>query len=219
MAAKKPAKKAPAKKRNYDWEAIGREYRMGQLSIREIGRIYGPSDAGIIGKAKKLGWRRDLSDEVRRATRSKLAAEAAKASDLVSTANTQELVEQAATRAVAVNNGHLAMANRLRRILNGGMILMESHLGMIPQLQGEEKEQYLRVLTAEGGIDEDAVRKLFVGRPDGVAAVLRSITEGVDRVQRMERLALAMDDAPPETNDDFRARLMRARERNVQRQS
>lgn len=57
------------KKRRFDWEAIEKEFRAGAMSIREIGRQYGPSDMAIRKRAKKLGWKRDLTDEVRRRVR------------------------------------------------------------------------------------------------------------------------------------------------------
>lgn len=52
-----------------DWEAIERDYRAGQLSIREIARKHGISDTAIRKEAKARGWQRDLADKVRKAVR------------------------------------------------------------------------------------------------------------------------------------------------------
>lgn len=52
-----------------DWEAIEREYRAGQLSIREVARKHGVSDTAIRKEAKAKGWKRDLADKVRKAVR------------------------------------------------------------------------------------------------------------------------------------------------------
>ena len=51
-----------AAKATLDREAIEREFRAGQLSVSEIGRIYGVTHTAILKKAKKLGipvWRFD----------------------------------------------------------------------------------------------------------------------------------------------------------------
>jgi hypothetical protein len=44
-----------------DWPVIEREYRAGQLSVKELGRQYKLSDAVIRKRAKAYGWTRDLS--------------------------------------------------------------------------------------------------------------------------------------------------------------
>jgi len=48
-----------------DWEAIEREYRAGQLSIREIGRKHGVSDTAVRKEAKARGWVRGEAAPVR----------------------------------------------------------------------------------------------------------------------------------------------------------
>jgi predicted DNA-binding protein YlxM (UPF0122 family) len=48
-----------------DWEAIEREYRAGQLSVREIARQYAVSEGAIRKRAKAEGWERALADVVR----------------------------------------------------------------------------------------------------------------------------------------------------------
>lgn len=56
-----------------DWEAVEREYRAGQLSIREIARQHGVTDTGIRKKAHSEGWQRDLADRVRKSATEMLA--------------------------------------------------------------------------------------------------------------------------------------------------
>ena len=55
-----------------DWDAIEREYRAGQLSVRQIARQYEISDKVIRNRAKALGWERDLTDQVTAKVRSDL---------------------------------------------------------------------------------------------------------------------------------------------------
>ena len=68
---KKQGKKRKPKSR-YDWEAIGRDYRAGRLSLREIGRRYSIDASYVHRKAKEYGWKRDLSEEIKAAARRKL---------------------------------------------------------------------------------------------------------------------------------------------------
>ena len=55
-----------------DWEAIERAYRAGLLSVRAIGESHGVNHATILKRAKKEDWKRDLTDQVRAATKQKV---------------------------------------------------------------------------------------------------------------------------------------------------
>jgi transposase-like protein len=52
-----------------DWEKIEIEYRAGQMSVREIARLCGVSEAAVRKKAKALGWERSPADEAPAAAR------------------------------------------------------------------------------------------------------------------------------------------------------
>ena len=114
-----------AKRKQYDWEAIEREYRAGALSIREIARQHGCSDPAIIKRAKKHGWKRDLTEKVRKQVSAKLV------STEVSTANVSEdeIVDAAAKRGVEVVRSH-------RKLIGNTINLAE-------RLINEAKEQKL----------------------------------------------------------------------------
>ncbi len=97
-----------------DWESIRKEYRVGQLSIREIARQYGVSEGAIRKKAKKYGWQRDLTAKVNSKVAELVRTE-------VRTPNTQEdanLIDQAADRALKVVELHRKDAKELRRSWN-----------------------------------------------------------------------------------------------------
>jgi hypothetical protein len=55
-----------------DWEAIERDYRCGQLSIRQIAERYTVAVSAITRRSKKDAWSRDLSAEVAKQTKAKL---------------------------------------------------------------------------------------------------------------------------------------------------
>lgn len=85
-----------------DWEAIEREYRAGQLSLREIGRQYDVTAPAVLKRAKKHGWERDLSNRVRESVNAKLVRETARETAPVNAVNAQEAVALAAARGVDV---------------------------------------------------------------------------------------------------------------------
>lgn len=72
----KPTTKPPARKR-VDWEAIERDYRTGQFSLRELEKKHGAGFSKIGKRAKDEAWSKDLADAVRQATSAALIAEVA----------------------------------------------------------------------------------------------------------------------------------------------
>lgn len=80
-----PKKTAPAKKAtdqteekpkraSIDWEAIEIHYRAGIRSLKDIGTEFGVSDAGIIKRAKRDGWERDLKAKIQAKAAAKVSA-------------------------------------------------------------------------------------------------------------------------------------------------
>ena len=55
-----------------DWELIENEYRIGQLTVRQMADKHGVNKTTITDRAKKHGWTRDLSEAVRVATKAAL---------------------------------------------------------------------------------------------------------------------------------------------------
>ena len=47
-----------------DWEAVEREYRVGLLSLSEIGGLHGVAKSRISVVARRDGWQRDLSKRI-----------------------------------------------------------------------------------------------------------------------------------------------------------
>lgn len=56
-----------------DWEAIERAYRAGAGSLRALAETYGTKEGTIRSRAKAQGWQRDLTEQVRAATRQKIS--------------------------------------------------------------------------------------------------------------------------------------------------
>ena len=67
--------------RRIDWNRIERLYRAGMLTVVEIAKECSVPESNIRYHAKKMGWKRDLTDEVRRTTRTKLVENLASCKD------------------------------------------------------------------------------------------------------------------------------------------
>lgn len=102
-----------------DWEAIERAFRAGSLSIRAIAERYGTSESTIRSRANRNGWQRDLTEQVKTATKSKLSRKVSRTS--VAHAQVREdaqIVDEASDEAVSVVLGHREDLARWRRLAN-----------------------------------------------------------------------------------------------------
>lgn len=99
-----------------DWEAIERAYRAGSLSLRGIADKYDTNEGTIRSRAKKNGWLRDLTAQVRTATHGKLSRDTSRTD--VTQREEAEIVEEAATEAASVVLSHRADLAQWRGIAN-----------------------------------------------------------------------------------------------------
>ena len=60
------------KRRRIDWDAVERDYRVTQMTLRELAAKHGCTHGAVAQQAKKKGWTRDLTPAVRHATNAKL---------------------------------------------------------------------------------------------------------------------------------------------------
>lgn len=97
----------------YDWEAIERDYRAGQLSIRHLATKHGIPESTVRSKAKAEGWQRDLTEDVRAATQAKLSR-----SSRSGTPHTEDakIIEEASSEAANLVTEHRQAVARWRRI-------------------------------------------------------------------------------------------------------
>lgn len=111
MAAKGKNPVAPEKRKRTDWDAVERDYRTSQMTLREMAAKHGCSHGRIAQRAKAEGWSRDLSGAIKQATDAKLI-EASVSSLLTTQANqaTQELTN--VVMVAAEVNTRVIMAHR-----------------------------------------------------------------------------------------------------------
>lgn len=85
-----------------DWEAIERAYRAGSLSIRAIGELHGANHATILKRAKKHGWERDLTEQVRAATQRKVTTSVTTALGKSEAVTNAQIIDEASDQAAAL---------------------------------------------------------------------------------------------------------------------
>ncbi|MBI6547255.1 hypothetical protein [Xenorhabdus lircayensis] len=118
-----------------DWEAIESAYRAGSLSIREIAAKHGVSDTAIRKRASANGWQRDLTDQVKKATRTKLVrSEVRRVGSQPAVRTDEDIIEQASSEAAGVVLGHRTdladwrrITNKLRTFLDDVEITEDNH--------------------------------------------------------------------------------------------
>lgn len=168
--------------RKIDYIAIEADYREGSKSVRQIAREYGCDEKTIRIRAKKCGWERDLSEDVRRKTKEKLIRKERIDSDSADTPSRKqltddEIIEQAAERNRKVVEGHLAKAHRLQDMAERTMKLLEAVLS-----------------AAEKGEEPDL--KLVLGKGDCYHTLLRACMDVTKNAVELERKGLNIEDQP-----------------------
>lgn len=198
MTAKKPI----------DWEAIERDFRLGQLSLRALAEKHGCTAAAISKKSKEKGWVRDATAEVRERTRAALLTaprkEEAKVNGVNSTVNTptQEDIE------VAVQT-NLQVISRHRRDIAKGHGLV--HL-LFKQLESaaQDREELENLIEEDTKEDDNAMRRNKLMKAISLpvhAAVLRDLSTSLKNFIPLERQAFNLDEQ--EHEEPYEERLRR----------
>lgn len=136
-----------AKRKIIDWEAIEKEYRSGALSIAEIARQHDITHPAILKRAKRFGWSRDLSTEVRKRIRQKLVTDSVTSNNIDET----EVTEAAAERGAEIIRLHRRDISSLRELEE--QLIKELKDGptklYLAQYQGQIIEKIVGLTAAE----------------------------------------------------------------------
>jgi hypothetical protein len=173
-----PDNTAPPARRRADWEAIERDYRTGQFSDQELADKHGNvvSRQAISKRAKVQGWQKDLSREVRQATKAKLIAEQ------VREKVAGEVAERVAKSGNATVQAVLAAAETNKQVILG-------HRRDIAKVRDITMTLVDALETAASEKDES--KRLPLG--DLVLTAQRA-GQSLSRLQQMERVAFGLDE-------------------------
>ncbi|WP_445012181.1 hypothetical protein [Vreelandella stevensii] len=186
-------------KRN-DWELIEREYRTGRFSLAQLEARHGVNRSNISRRAKKYGWKKDLSSKVRERTQEKIARVSLPPEAQEALAEQDDaIIEFAANENAAVVKGHRTTLERWRGITNRYAEILE----------GQVEKGTIVVDLPAGGTAEVDVPLDYVGKCLGFG------TQALERVVKLERQNYGLDlkdDDPkaPEaelTDDELEARI------------
>ena len=173
---------ADAKRPSADWEAIEREYRAGQLSVSEIGRLHGVSHTAINKRAKKEEWARDLSSRVREAVSARLVSEE------VSIATEVAAIDLAAARGVKIIREHQSSIGRGQKLVNLLFEEMEQATTSISEIEDE-----IEIETAN---DKNTQRRTIMLKAVALptrASTLSSLSAALKTLVGLERQAFNLD--------------------------
>ena len=227
---KKPRKgdTGAVKKPPTDWEAVERDYRTTNLTMRELGRLHSVSHAAISKKAEKLNWARDLTKAVKQATESKLINAAVKTAvtTTVTNAVTTAVAQSAevakttteAVMAVAELNKDVILGHRkdIRKVRNLAMT-MADELEQVT-LNQDKLADFFEVMTED--MDDAALasaRRTFqdlVKLPSRIAGA-KALSETLTKLQALERTAFSLDDDGQKEGDKAAVTRMTDAERAV----
>lgn len=173
-----------------DWEAVEREYRAGQLSVSEIGRMSGCSHTAIQKKSKALGWTRNLRERVREEVAARLVAEG------VATGNVRETVERAAERDIQLIREH-------RRDIGDGRQAVRE---LFTELRGttKDRDEIERAIETETQDDANGKRRTTMLKAVSLpvrAAIAANLAIALKNLVGIERTAFGMESGTPFDGD------------------
>ena len=178
-------------KKQIDWEAIQAHYSAGIRSLMDIAKEYGVSDAGILKRAKKEDWTRNLTARIQAKADAKVSA--ALVSEEVSArrlVNEREIVEANAELQYKVRISHRKDIQRVKALLLlqlGEAELQTVDIALFKQL-GE-----LMACPDDNGIDKlNELYKKATSLPSRVT-VVKQVTETLAMLIKLEREAFGID--------------------------
>lgn len=191
-----------SKKKQIDWDKIERDYRADVLSIAQISRESGAPSSTIRTRAKRNGWKRDLS------TRIKMRADEFVNQDAIKNAITniqdsEELtVDENARLTAGVRLSHRKDIQRARRMT---VTMMDDLEVMIGQDGRESLAELLKALVDEGLIEErDSTAIAAYKKATGLSqqiANMQKLADTMTKFVALERQAWNLDELDNKTHD------------------
>ena len=157
-----------SRRSNVDWDSVEREYRAGIRSLADIGAEYDVSAPGILKKARKEGWDRDLSAKIQAKVEAKVNAalvnKAVNADDLINErqiieANAQTIADKVLSQQKVVKKSVAFAESLLDEAIKVGVATDDldklGELMAAPDENGRDKlnELYKKIISMHGRVD------------------------------------------------------------------
>lgn len=184
-------------RRKIDWDRIEAEYRVGQLTVRELGEKHGVAFESISRHMKKRGIERDLTDQVRAATK---AAVIANEVNKASTERQQKVVD-AVSVAAKVNSDLIERHKGAIGALRGLAETMAAELVQSSEaLQSGVKDDDIVAAAGALGLSADQVRSLVANVALPARAMVADKLAGViTKLVPLERKTYGIDEGDGDT--------------------
>lgn len=193
-----------------DWQAIEREYRVGQLSLRALAEKHGTTASTISRRAAKFGWVQDASQEVRERTRAALLVTAEEGEGACNTVASARNTPTREDIDVAVQTNLVVMGRHRKDIAHGHRIV-----GLLFQQLEEAAQSRAELegaIDAECADDETGQRKGRMLKAISLpvhAGVIRDLSTALKNLIPLERQAYNLDEVSSEESiEDRLARLV-----------
>lgn len=175
---------------NTDWEAIETDYRVGIVSLREIGRIHGVSDTAIRKRAKAEGWVRDLTEKVRERTRDKVVR------DIGSRGGSQEQRVQTDAEAIeAASDTQASVLRSHRNDIATGRRIIATLFNELTEAT-DHRHAIDEAIEVETASDRNGQRAAMMRRAvalPGRASTMQSLAGALKNIVALERQAFNID--------------------------
>lgn len=201
-----------------DWESVELQYRAGIRSLKDIGREFAVSDAGILKRAKRDGWTRDLRAKIQAKAEAKVSAALVRAevSERTKIAE-RELVEANAEAVAKIRLSQRADIKRSRALCMKLLTELEQQTDQVPELA--ELGELLRAPDERGQDKRNDIYQAVISLPERTKT-MKALAESLRIMVSLEREAFGIDaqaDAGAEGDKDFLERLLNARARAAAR--
>ena len=177
-----------------DWDAIERDYRLGQFTLRQIAKKHGVTAGGISRKAEKEKWVKDLSQQVKEKTQAALIS------------NSTQINADAVHVAVQTN---VALILEHRADIRESRALTKELLAELREA-GESRAEIEDAVIDETSGDKNSKRRAIMLRAVALpsrAAVIGNLSSALKTLIGLERHAFNLDDPQgksPDTADSPR---------------
>lgn len=198
-----------ARRTDIDWDAIEREYRLGQKSNKQLAADHQVQSSSIGRRAEKYGWVQDKAGEVRTRAANILVKVTAAGSGGNATKNanpnatpTDKEIKVAATVAARVVLGHrkgLAKLTKLRDAMLDEIDAQTTQLGTIEEMVVAD------AVEAEADRRQELVQRL-TSLPSRIES-LKKLTEIDEKIRRGEREAFGIEKGADDREGDLPSKL------------
>ena len=181
------------KKSPIDWEAVELHYRAGIRSLKDIGAEFGVSDAGIIKRAKRYDWERDLRAKIQAKAEAKVSASLVSAEVSARTKVAERQIVDANAQAVAdVRLAQRKLIQRKQAIVESLMQELEAQVGPGNAALLADLGDMLRNPDESGQDKLNDLYRRIISLPER-AKTAKTLAETLRITVDMERQAFGMD--------------------------